>query len=213
MTCLRPCANQPHTVYSVLHGMRRCGALPREEKGVMVRIECGPRDVSRNACVLAVSKKAGEVAEKRTIPVSLSCLQYSLYLCPANPTCKQSLPYLRSGLQGIFLRASCSWWWLHWIPGVTQDRPLPADGHRCVQVGAKLLEAVGAALGRDCALPANRGVNGSGDGGPAKMEIDAVGAGMKRAALSSGDDLGGDFGDLTVEEPEGKSKKHKKYRF
>ena len=75
------------------------------------------------------------------------------------------------------------------------------------------MEAVGAALGRDCALPANGGINGSGDAGPAKMEIDAVGTGMKRVALSSGDDLGGDFGDLTVEEPEGKKKKHKKHRF
>ena len=106
----------------------------------------------------------------------------------------------------------CNWRWLHWGPALKQDHYLPADGHSCGQVGAKLLEAVGAALGRECALPANRGVKDSGEAGPAKMETDAVGAGMKRAALSSGDDLGGDFGDLTVEEPEGKSKKHKKRR-
>jgi hypothetical protein len=41
----------------------------REGQGVMVRVECGPRDAMRRECVLAVSKKAGEVAERQTLPV------------------------------------------------------------------------------------------------------------------------------------------------
>jgi len=42
----------------------------REGQGVMVRIECGPRDAMRRECVLAVSKKAGEVAERQTLLVT-----------------------------------------------------------------------------------------------------------------------------------------------
>lgn len=46
-------------------------ALPiyREEKGVKVRVECGPSDINRHTCVLAVNKKAGELAEKQTLKV------------------------------------------------------------------------------------------------------------------------------------------------
>ena len=43
----------------------------REGQGVKVRVECGPSDVSRRTCVLALSKKAGELAEKQTFQVTL----------------------------------------------------------------------------------------------------------------------------------------------
>lgn len=42
----------------------------REHKGVMIRLECGPRDAAKQQCVLAVSKQAGQVAVKTTYDVS-----------------------------------------------------------------------------------------------------------------------------------------------
>lgn len=47
----------------------------RENKGVKVRIEVGPRDASQESCVLAKSQKAGSVAQKSTYKVS------HIYMC------------------------------------------------------------------------------------------------------------------------------------
>ena len=35
-----------------------------------VRVECGPNDVIKRSCVLAVNRKAGELAEKQTLQAS-----------------------------------------------------------------------------------------------------------------------------------------------
>ena len=37
--------------------------------GIKVRVECGPRDAAQGSCVLAVTKKSGELAEKQTCKV------------------------------------------------------------------------------------------------------------------------------------------------
>ena len=40
-----------------------------EEKGVMVRVEVGPREAEAGSCLLAICKTAGEVAQKRRIEI------------------------------------------------------------------------------------------------------------------------------------------------
>ena len=68
------------------------------------------------------------------------------------------------------------------------------------------MRSVGAALGVEVTLPSTakpkKGSNAT-EGAAAKA------AGVKRVA-ASGDDLGGDFGDLTVGDDEGSKKKRRK---
>lgn len=68
------------------------------------------------------------------------------------------------------------------------------------------MKSVGAALGVDVTLPALSKPTGSGS---TAKDVAGEVVGVKRVA-ASGDDLRGDFGDLTVEAEEGSKKKRKK---
>ena len=45
-----------------------------------VRVECGPNDVPKRSCVLAVNKKAGEIAEKQDFAGELPLITFFLSL-------------------------------------------------------------------------------------------------------------------------------------
>lgn len=52
-----------------------------------VRVECGPHDARKNSCVLAFSKKAGDVAERQSCQVCVTyprpdcCIQFNAEQC------------------------------------------------------------------------------------------------------------------------------------
>ena len=61
--------------------IERLCAGNREQKGVKVRIELGPRDAQKSQACLAISTTPGEVAKKSTFQVGLpQCCHFEFWL-------------------------------------------------------------------------------------------------------------------------------------
>lgn len=166
----------------------------------MIRLECGPRDAAKQQCVLAVSKTAGQVAVKQTFDVSMHASASSL----ANVWLLYAMG--RANLERLPKHMPSA-------PDHPQGTLYQSSLKTLMQIGPRLLAAVGNALGRALAddVLQTPPYEGDHDVRPGKEAAQPLQQASSAVALGSGDDLVGDFeDDKKPEEAAWKSRKKRK---